>query len=423
MKTWHIALVLTWLCAAAAMVYFTGSLRLPTGIMGEVRKRFPSVIEPTKPALSSPSTPSASAASPAPFPPSALEPACSLEVGRLKDQPLGTVETRCLSDQETFYSNGKSTFWGHVGQEHFMDVLFSRTGNRAFFETGQPITVVHVGAHLGQIIDRYAHLRRGARLDDRIYLFEPNPANYERLARRVRLDPRLVLVKKAVSNEEGKRFFEYGSVPNTLGSGGRLNDEPVANASLSTEEGFVVDVTTLDSALSHVPVVDFLLIDPEGWEPRVLMGATKTLARTRFVVFGCSMRWAAHSKLTTNKRLFQLLADAGHTVSVLGKEKHVLASPNVSPDRVFDRLNQYGFCSGVKTTPLPPVGNLTALSLLMTGLPPGTPFRGESSPPCLRYIAGALHKSCKGMPGAAQGAPKAKKEEGGSGTPALRSGA
>jgi hypothetical protein len=51
---------------------------------------------------------------------------------------------------------------------------------------GRPIVLAHVGAHLGGMLERYGHLKRGPRLDDRLIMAEPNPANTERLFRRFR---------------------------------------------------------------------------------------------------------------------------------------------------------------------------------------------------------------------------------------------
>jgi len=108
-----------------------------------------------------------------------------------------------------------------------MASLFSRQGNADFFfgNSGRPIVLAHIGAHLGGMFERYSALKRGPRLDDRMVMVEPNPANTERLFRRIRMDNRLSLLQAAVSNVKGKGFFKYSGVPNVIGNGGRLIDE------------------------------------------------------------------------------------------------------------------------------------------------------------------------------------------------------
>lgn len=543
-KPLYVAIILAWVLVAGAIVYFSGAgaISLPTKIVGEVRRR---VLQDASGRVGPP------------------EGHCYLPIGKLKEAPLAMARVNCADDQQAYYNTARNSFWGSDGFNRFMDTVFSKAGNNAFFQGqtetgrpqdedyhGRPITIVHIGAHLGNIFDRYSALRRGTNLEDRIIMIEPNPANFERLARRSRLDPRFVLVHAAIDKEKGalqpptdeasasaaittaagkegvwvnykdpstvpmgggsghevrinsgRKWFAYSGTPNTLGNGGHIVDEPpvevAGNASARTEAGFHVHVVTLDDVLMpyikgethpfvdesrqqhslvqlNDPIepftraadirmrekrrlakagaagggedtaaalaagtegwIDVIVMDVEGWEPRVLMGAQAALAHAKMVVFGCSQRWVAHSKLTTNKRTFQLLQDSGFTVFLLGKERNVITNDGLGPDKVYDRLNAWGFCAAVRTTLLtstadggaagdaaqaagsgssgarglgipsgpvpgqhylPYVGNLTALAQLITGYPSYSPLRGVDSPVCLRYVAGQMWHACK----------------------------
>jgi FkbM family methyltransferase len=387
----YAAMAAVWLGTVLAMVYFTGAVRLPTAFAGEQRTA-PRMAQRADGSLHE----------------------CVLPVGKLKGDALAMAESHCADDQSIFFANGKSGFWGAPGFERMMDTLFSEWGNAAFFggvqggvgwgeravpedAGGPPITLVHVGSHLGHMLDRYKDMRRGPRLDDRIVMAEPNPVNHERLARRIRLDPRLSLRKAAVSNEPGRAWFMYSGVPNVLGNGGHIDDSlPVTNATDSSAEGYVAEVVTLDQLLAPYDRVDFIYMDPEGFEPRIFLGAKETLAKTNMLVFGCSQKWVAHAKYTTNKRTFKLLADNGFTVLMLGKERNLVLNDPVGPERAVDRLQAWGFCAAVRTTPSPPTAaNLTALASLVAGVSQGSPLRGPEAPICLRYLAATMYNSCK----------------------------
>jgi len=403
MKAWHIGVFILWLILTTAMVIFSGSIRIPTKIFSV--GGFTTTIKSFTKGYIDTNTTALSLAK--------LYATCSLPIGKLKPEPLQMAKSHCRDSQDLFYnSGGKSTYWGHHGLNKFMDSIFNKPGNKNFFtfHDNRPINVVHIGAHLGNMMDAYSRLRRGPRLDDRIILFEPNPANYDRLVRRVRLDPRLVLTNQAISNEPGRQWFSFSSVPNTLGNSGKLQEEKPEDAqevyidpSLSKEEqdtlkqkqtGYYVNVTTLDVALKSYPVIDFIFMDPEAWEPRIFLGAKETLAKTRMMAFGCSSRWVAHSKITTNKRIFQYLQDLGFTIVLLGKEQHLLINEDMGPDRIYDRLNAWGFCAAIRFNTITPEINITALSQSISGHLDG-PLKGTNSSFCLRYVAASLYNTCE----------------------------
>jgi len=333
---------------------------------------------------------------------------CFLHSGRLTNSALDSAAINCKEEQDSFYKDHKGDFYGGPGYERIMASLFSRQGNADFFfgNSGRPIVLAHIGAHLGGMFERYSALKRGPRLDDRMVMVEPNPANTERLFRRIRMDNRLSLLQAAVSNVKGKGFFKYSGVPNVIGNGGRLVDESeiesgavIVNTSIPLDSpeaiGYWTDVLTLDDLLDPYPYIDFLFMDPDATEPRIFLGAPKTLSRIRFMIFMCAERWKEHAKLITPKKTLKLLHDNGLTVVMLGKDRNLIMNDPIGPDKIIERMTTWGFCAAIRTSNPPAVANLTALGLLVAGYPSTTPLRGPSSPLCARYVSAASYRGCK----------------------------
>jgi FkbM family methyltransferase len=108
----------------------------------------------------------------------------------------------------------------------------------------------------------------------RLVVFEPLAAMAEKIrswAKRTGAD--ITLHQNAVSDHIGEAtFFTNGE--NDTGASLRDNGK---------SKQLVVSLTTLDSVAPPQPVL-LLKIDVEGCEPQVLLGATQTLRRTRYLL-------------------------------------------------------------------------------------------------------------------------------------------
>jgi FkbM family methyltransferase len=295
----------------------------------------------------------------------------------------------CQLEQDAFYNNHKGEFWGGSGYEKAMSLMFSKEGGQRLFPTDRPITVVHVGAHLGGMIDRYFSTLRGPRLDDRLIMIEPNPANIVRLERRSRRDPRLIVRQVAAADRDGPRVFKYGGVPNVLGNGGKVKDDPITNLSWSDETGYVVEAATLDTLLQDVSgPIDFLMMEAEGYEARAFLAAPKTLERIRFMVFGCSERWKEWDSDFDGSVLFTAMEAAGLTPVILGDKRNVIVGGAAAPADIGRKLVSWGFCLAVRTRPSA-IADVSPLSTLLVGnsfqaLPADHPALA-----CFNYLSGA----------------------------------
>jgi FkbM family methyltransferase len=138
----------------------------------------------------------------------------------------------------------------------------------------QAATLVDVGANVGQ----FALQARRLGFTGPIISFEPASATYRRLSRAVAADADWSAVQLAIGDEEGEaalRLPRDSSLASFLpwtSRGARLWQDDG-----STE---VVDIVRLDTALAPLglerPI--FLKIDTQGFDRRVLEGATATLA-------------------------------------------------------------------------------------------------------------------------------------------------
>jgi FkbM family methyltransferase len=128
--------------------------------------------------------------------------------------------------------------------------------------------VLDVGANIGEMTARYLEYFPNAK----VWSFEPVSATCDALRTRFANEPRVQVRKEALGDHQYIALMQAvgTSVGNMIvdreDAGGRY--EPV---SVRTGDGFLAE--------TGLPVVDFLKIDTEGHDLRVLMGFTAALQR------------------------------------------------------------------------------------------------------------------------------------------------
>jgi FkbM family methyltransferase len=153
---------------------------------------------------------------------------------------------------------------------------------RAFYEMEMLLDVrsrlffgkcaVDVGAHVGNHSIFFA-----LALGMRTIAFEPNPESFALLEANVAANgvgDKCELRKVGVGRHSSKARL-------LLDQTGRNS----STARLEDDDGGVVEIVTLDETLRHERQVDVIKIDVEGWESRVLQGASETIARHRPVLY------------------------------------------------------------------------------------------------------------------------------------------
>jgi FkbM family methyltransferase len=137
--------------------------------------------------------------------------------------------------------------------------------------------VVEVGANVGYFSILMGHAIGPA---GRLTTFEANPAMADIVGANIRINllhDRMTCVQKAASDTNGRLAFHRYT---RMMGGSSLNDvSAIAAAMGDSIERLDVESVTLDAALDAAPV-DFLKIDAEGAELRILQGAQAMIARS-----------------------------------------------------------------------------------------------------------------------------------------------
>ncbi|ESW60358.1 MAG: hypothetical protein Q27BPR15_12420 [Rhodobacter sp. CACIA14H1] len=194
-------------------------------------------------------------------------------------------------------------------------------------------TVIDVGANLGDWTTMFARRMTGP---GRAYLFEPNPEAVARLRDMpvVNRGLQIEVLQKAAGDVAGTaRFFmEAGA-----GETSSLVQRHAQFRALPIQ----VPVVTLDAemAVQGVTRVDMLKIDAEGYDLRVLTGASELLkaGRVGVVQFEYNAPWAAAG--STLSAAFQLLRGAGFRVYLLKAG----GLWRIDPDRVGEYFRYSNF--------------------------------------------------------------------------------
>lgn len=137
-------------------------------------------------------------------------------------------------------------------------------------EIGGDMNVLDVGANIGY----YAIMEASQLTSGRVYAFEPDPRNIELLQKNIKLnnlENKITVFPYAASNvsEEGKRFH--------LGERTNVSSFVERGDEAGTAE---VECVKLDD-LPYIDTIDFIRMDIEGYECKVLEGARNFLTHTK----------------------------------------------------------------------------------------------------------------------------------------------
>jgi FkbM family methyltransferase len=180
------------------------------------------------------------------------------------------------------YYLGESSDQSRNGEESLARCMASRCGS-----------FVDVGANAGAWTNMWL---KYAPVEARGLIFEPLPHLFKKLSREFAQQEGLSVVQAAVGDTDGELPFFADDNFDEVSS---LVAKPNANSPAST----MVPVCTLDSALEarRWETVDFLKIDAEGFDARVLQGARRLLEKKaiKALQFEYNSMWAgAGSTLT-----------------------------------------------------------------------------------------------------------------------------
>lgn len=165
-----------------------------------------------------------------------------------------------------------------------------------------PRTIIDVGANVGQFAVAASRLFEGAE----IYPVEPDPRIADVLRRNIGQKVAANVLVTAVGDRPGEATFHVNRDPQ-VSSLLPLGADRIASFPTSkVTEAITVPVATLDSLFQGRPLQKPILlkIDVQGFEDRVIMGATNFLARVDWVLMEVSF-----ASLYEGERDFEGLMD------------------------------------------------------------------------------------------------------------------
>ncbi len=129
--------------------------------------------------------------------------------------------------------------------------------------------VIDAGANIGVFGTLAATIAR----QGNVYAFEPTRATFDVLKENLKPYPNAVAIQRALGNREGTTEL---LIESTSGEGNTLSESGMGGSYSCTE---IVSVTTVDSFVREydLPRVDFIKIDTEGFEGKILEGAAETI--------------------------------------------------------------------------------------------------------------------------------------------------
>jgi len=176
--------------------------------------------------------------------------------------------------------------------------------------------VLDIGAHIGLMA---VVLGTKVKPGGRVFSFEPTPASYKILCQTVSINGLGNIVKPvnaAVSDSSGQASFYISDtavdVGNSLVKYG--NDKvlkPISIAMISIDD-FVKK--------ENINRLDFLKIDAEGVEYKVLKGGMQTLSKFRPRIILALHPEAIRANGDSQEEIYTLIKEAGYTVMYEGKE-------------------------------------------------------------------------------------------------------
>ncbi|HSB57700.1 MAG TPA: FkbM family methyltransferase [Nitrosopumilaceae archaeon] len=211
-----------------------------------------------------------------------------IKSGRIKLEELekkveSTPEFKKLENLRKGYTTTNEGFVIHLDTE---DWIISRT--LALNSTWEPketeflkkiitgnMKVLDIGANLGYFTILFS---RQVGSEGKVIAFEPNPFSFDLLKKNIKANnlQNVYAIQKAVSNISG---YEKLYLSKKNHGDNRLFSVPILNSDLDRDIA-QVEVTTLDDYLKDIHI-DFLKMDVQGSEPKVIEGGYNLIKNSR----------------------------------------------------------------------------------------------------------------------------------------------
>jgi FkbM family methyltransferase len=166
-----------------------------------------------------------------------------------------------------------------IGQEVMLQGRFEKEELDVLFDFLKPLAnvfssqaAIDIGANIGNHSHYFApHFAR-------VSSFEPNPRTFSLLSANAALCKNITVHQHALGDMPGQLPLSYSS--------GNVGEATlVATAGVSKEQSVIVDILRLDDCIEPGIDVGLIKIDVEGFEEKVLLGATRALANLPIIIF------------------------------------------------------------------------------------------------------------------------------------------
>ncbi len=139
-------------------------------------------------------------------------------------------------------------------------------------------TVCDIGANIGN------HSRYFANKFNKVVAFEPNPLIIDILKFNTKFFPNISVFEYAIGNYEGTTEI-FGNKLN-IGGFSALPDRIISNQKHANDnfDSISVRVISLDSMQDHLPNLQFIKIDVEGFEMQVIESAAETILKFKPII-------------------------------------------------------------------------------------------------------------------------------------------
>ncbi len=194
----------------------------------------------------------------------------------------------------------------HIGLDGNFDIqrMFGKRALRTIFD---------VGAHVGESAMEYARKFPLAT----IYSFEPFPKTFTILQENVAPWPHVRPVNSAIGDSCSTQtlFVNQFSATNSLLPARPDVADPGTRSLMKNVERVETPVTTLDTFCrdNQIATIDLLKIDVQGFESKVIAGASELLGQRRIALIYTEVTFESHYKgQTTFSELYAMLIQFGY---------------------------------------------------------------------------------------------------------------
>lgn len=163
--------------------------------------------------------------------------------------------------------------------------------------------IMDIGANIGETALEFSRLTTGSGV---VYAFEPDPDTLKKLRHHITINnaKNINVIDYALGSESGFSFLGK----NEYNSGGN---------SITASEGTKINIHTADSFVESngISRIDFIKIDVEGYEARVLSGAQQLITKFKPVIFAEVVDSFLMNQGSSAKEMLAILKSHGYNLT------------------------------------------------------------------------------------------------------------